>query len=147
MYSSYQSLSKKLNSLDGICKTTFVEFLGLPSILGERYFELIHKIPHNCLSNSEFNDAIEKANCSDINKILRTVFDLYDFDGNDLISIKDVKTMLYHTNSLRPYPYYKLRISNQTLDHMKQMYGLNIVITMNYMALIKKYRIFLKKAR
>lgn len=64
------------------------------------------------------------ANCNDLNKILRTAFELYDFDGDELISMSDVKTMHYHTNSLQPYPYYKLRFE-PSLNQIDQMYTIN----------------------
>jgi len=81
-------------AMSGINRLTFLQFLNLPGILGERLFKMCSSTGQVTLV--EFRKLMQKIFYSRVETKLSLVFDLYDFDCDGLISSGDIMLILLH---------------------------------------------------
>ena len=75
----------------------FLKYTNLPGIIGERLYATADKDKDGFLNFIEFMTPIMKINSSDVLIKMRLIFDLYDFDEDNLLMVDDIKTLLMHT--------------------------------------------------
>ena len=89
---------------EGINKYTFMTFMGMPGILNERLFDLATTDPFNSqlkqhqrvVGLSEFRKLMQRIYYSRVETKMGLVFDIYDFNGDGLITIDNIKLILSH---------------------------------------------------
>ena len=89
------------NKQKGINKITFVEYTLLPGLLAERFFHVLDVDKDEYLSQKEFLTGLLRLYCSKFNQKINLVFEIYDFDGDGLISKKDILTLLTSMPTVR----------------------------------------------
>ena len=70
--------------------------MGLPGILGDRFFKIMDTDANRRISSKEFLATMQRLYCDDLDSNFMLVFELYDFDKDGLISPEDVRTVLSH---------------------------------------------------
>ena len=70
--------------------------MGLPGILGDRFFKIMDVDGNMRISSSEFLSTLQRLYCDDLDSNFLLVFELYDFDKDGFISPEDVRTVLSH---------------------------------------------------
>jgi Ca2+-binding EF-hand superfamily protein len=78
----------------GINKVTFVEYTQLPGLLAERLFSVWDVDKDDYLSQKEMLAGLLRLFCSTFNQKIGLVYQCYDFDGDGMISKKDILTLL-----------------------------------------------------
>ena len=80
----------------GINRPDFIQFVNLPGLIGERFFNLFDKRKINLIDLNDFVVNMLKLFSTDFNVRMKLVFKMYDFDNDGLISKADVKALLIH---------------------------------------------------
>ena len=83
----------------GINKLTFQSFLNLPGILGDRMFTLCSSPvdgKQKQVQLVEFRKVMQKIFYSRVETKLHLVFDILDFNSDNIVTIEDVKLVLSH---------------------------------------------------
>lgn len=74
--------------------------MNLPGILSERFFNLVdlsgEDIAEEYIDSKKFMKAMFRIYYSPLETKLKLVFDMYDFDGDGLISKEDIHLVLSH---------------------------------------------------
>jgi len=82
--------SKDTSNINGINKLTFLSFLNLPGILGDKLFNMCcstdNKSKSQMVSLIEFRKLMQKIFYSRVETKLNLIFDIYDFDNDGKIS-------------------------------------------------------------
>jgi Ca2+-binding EF-hand superfamily protein len=68
----------------------------MPGLIGERLFTLFDRNADGYSGKAEFTAAACRLLSNSFEDNLRTVFDLYDFDGDQMVSREDVRILLSH---------------------------------------------------
>ena len=82
------------NKSKGINRISFIEYTQLPGLLAERFFAVLDVDKDEYLSQKEFLMGLLRLYCSKFNQKVEFIFDIYDFDGDKMISKKDILTLL-----------------------------------------------------
>ena len=77
----------------GINKFALHSYMALPGIIGDSFFRVLDTNNDGYIDIAEFLQGIAKLYFGDLNK-LNFIFQMYDFDGNGIISKEDIRTML-----------------------------------------------------
>ena len=82
----------------GINRLTFLQFLNLPGILGDRLFNMCcqKKDKYGHVSLFEFRKLMQKIFYSRVETKLSLIFDMYDFDSDGKITCDDIRFLLSH---------------------------------------------------
>lgn len=74
----------------------FSQLLNCPGLIGERLFSIFDADKDGYSSKQEFFEAACRIMSYNFEDNLKIVFDIYDFDGDGLISQEDIRTLLSH---------------------------------------------------
>ena len=72
----------------------FYQYAGLPGMLGERFFQVLDLNNDGYVDYREFLTGLLRIYCSTFDQRTKFVFEIYDFDGDGLISKEDISTIL-----------------------------------------------------
>ena len=103
-----KTLFLKLNSDNGICLKTFLEYMNIQELIGERLFKYFNKSKTNKLNQAEFINGFNNLYYSDISELIKLTFNLCDFDEDGKIFKYDMRLFLVYIPS-----------SSETLQKMK----------------------------
>ena len=94
----FDDLSNKEVSIGkrGITRPVFIEFVNLPGLIGERFFNIFDKRKANLISLNDFTVNMLSLFSKDFNVRIKMVFNMFDFDNDGVISKEDVKALLIH---------------------------------------------------
>ena len=68
--------------------------MDLPGLIGDSFFRIIDTNKDQFIDQSEFFNGLSRIYFGDFEEKLKFIFEMYDFDGNGLISKEDIRTML-----------------------------------------------------
>ena len=80
-----------------ITKLTFIEALGLPLIISERLFFAFTNTRHaKCITKNEFIKGFSDLYTNDMDKKLKIVSKMFDFDLNGMLRVDDITLLFIH---------------------------------------------------
>jgi Ca2+-binding EF-hand superfamily protein len=85
----------------GIDIATYIKFLDVPSVLGERFAKQAIEDSNDTLSEADLGHSLKSLYNTQIFHQFKLAFQLYDSDDDNLISFSDVRLLLIHTFCLR----------------------------------------------
>ena len=68
--------------------------MDLPGLIGDSFFRVLDTNRDQYIDHAEFINGLSRIYFGDFNEKLKFVFDMYDFDGNGIISKEDIRMML-----------------------------------------------------
>ena len=86
--------SRSDNKSKGINKVSFMDYCQLPGLLGERLFAVFDVDNDGYLSSKEFLTGLLRIYCSQFDQKMKFVFDIYDFDKDQMITKTDITTII-----------------------------------------------------
>jgi Ca2+-binding EF-hand superfamily protein len=95
----FKDIYKDLNSRSddkpkGINRLSILEYAALPGMLGERFFQVMDLNNDGYVDYREFLTGLLRIYCSTFEQRTKFVFEIYDFDGDGLVSKEDISTIL-----------------------------------------------------
>lgn len=124
----WSDLSKRDSNLpneQGIPRSLFYRFIRLPLIISERLFNILAIENPNHLSLNEFEYGMTNLFLDDYSvyqdkyATMKIIFDIYDFDGNGLISKDDISLiLLYVPFNGNEYDYSKYTNNKMDIDNL-----------------------------
>ena len=78
----------------GISKPALHSFMNLPGLIGDSFFRVLDANKDQFLDQTEYTNGLSRIYFGDFDEKLKFVFEMYDFDGNGLITKEDIRTML-----------------------------------------------------
>ena len=94
-----RGLLSKLNSENGISLKTFLEYMNLQELIGERLFKYFNKSKSNALNKSEFSNGLKSLYYGDISELTKLTFFLCDFNDDGKIYKYDMRLLLVYIPS------------------------------------------------
>jgi len=82
------------NKKKGISKITFLEYIKLPVFIAEKVFQSFDVDNDGFLSVKEFVDNLSLLYLGDFNETIQIIFNIFDFDKDQIINKGDVKILL-----------------------------------------------------
>ena len=73
---------------------SLLDYAHLPGVLGERFFRVMDTDKNGYLDQREFLTGLFRVFCSNFNQKADLVFEIYDFDGDGLVTKNDISTIL-----------------------------------------------------
>ncbi len=73
---------------------SFLDYSQLPGVLGERFFAIMDTDDNGYLDQREFLTGLFRLYCSNFDEKIEFVFEIYDFDNDGFVSMKDLSTIL-----------------------------------------------------
>ena len=68
--------------------------MDLPGLIGDSFFRVLDTNRDQYIDQMEFINGLSRIYFGEFNEKLKFVFDMYDFDGNGVISKEDIRMML-----------------------------------------------------
>ena len=75
-------------------KVTFIEYCNLPGIINDRFFKMLDINSDGLITEGSFIQCMTMVFISDLDTRMRLTFNMYDFNGDGLISKEDVRIVL-----------------------------------------------------
>ena len=114
---SNKSLLQKLNSENGICLKTFLEYMNVQELIGERLFKYFNKSKTNILNKTEFINGFNDLYYCDISELIKLTFNLCDFNEDGKIYKSDMRLFLvYIPSSSETFQKIKIKQINKIMN-------------------------------
>ena len=68
--------------------------MDLPGLIGDSFYRVLDSNKDQFVDQNEFINGLSRVYFGEFEDKLKFVFDMYDFDGNGLITKEDIRTML-----------------------------------------------------
>jgi len=113
----------------GIEKITFIEYMNLPFIVGEKLFHVIEKNKNGNLSQNEFVSGIINLYVGGLEETQRIIFNMLDFDLDGKIIQEDSRLIISFIKNLANPPEKVMKLKPRTtLDDEENLEEINLII-------------------
>jgi Ca2+-binding EF-hand superfamily protein len=140
----YDDLVKKENENE-LTKLIFCSYLNFPSIISENLFRVISKSSEDKISLEDFVVGLSDMMTEDIEKIIKFIFMIADFEGKGEVCVQDFKNILRFIDS-----FYTSK-SSESLESQFNMlfetsdsYFLPRIVENDFVSIVKKNDNFLQ---
>eukprot|EP01084_Bolivina_argentea_P029426 54648_1 len=90
----FRDLAKRSPN-DTVSKTTFLEYFGLPGILGDRLFAVFDTEKNEVISWDEFLTGLARYNKGSLQEKIDMLFEMYDMNAEQQVNREELSLMLY----------------------------------------------------
>jgi len=95
--SIWKDLSRRSDNPDkGFCKVIFSNYFDLPGYISIRLFNLMDKDKDGFLSYNEFSKGMNNLFCTNMNELLKFIFDFFDANECDRITPENVRSVFQY---------------------------------------------------
>ena len=94
-----RSILQKLNADNGISLKTFLEYMNIQELIGERLFKYFNKSKSNAINRTEFANGLKNLYYGDISDLIKLTFFLCDFNDDGKIYKYDMRLLLVYIPS------------------------------------------------
>jgi len=109
---------KEINGKDqkGIDKISFIEYMNIPFIVGEKLFNSLDKSQKGHLTKGEFVQGIINLYVGDLEETQKTIFNILDFDRDGIIIPEDSRLLISFIKNLSKTPANVIKQKLQSRD-------------------------------